>query len=453
MAFGRFTKKSNLSAKPRAYVLKVKREGVNTESGTFTGVDANGQEYIVSVADDAIKAMKAFVEKSGNSLNNGKYSSVLIDERFKKLIGREMYVVTEMSRILPTRTGETPKLECQKVIIGRKQASKNVQGILSLRNIKSPDGAIRLSTALVWDNTAIDLTDKASLNEKAKKFDINYQKSNTEPLPGMKNRRPNLGVQFRAVRKTNGVNNNASGNDNAIYEVVDLSAPFDYMFEQDADGQRIPGTGHIISGDDFLDSCNQYLEYFNENKHRWGDEVYAEVTTYKAYPVSNYIAPVSADGEPKRTPMYKLSNRKSALEINENGEGVSFVYGVNASTPGVVIVSDDKIEQNDDGEDVHIETSFASKVIINGFGLVSHVHSNITRENGAKVIVASQLDIEKDEFAQSEDGPSSNKQEPKKKAPAKKPVGEVNDSIIDEALEEDDEDDFVDDTDSDDIPF
>lgn len=343
--------------------------GYNTDAKTLACEDVNGKKYEVFVNLDEV----ARGEKSATAMGIDRTTTWMghsIDKQMQKNYPAGSKVILQRSRVHKKDNGQGMAVtEVQRVIgVPNPEADKTFQGIFTLTSRTDENRLQRIARVQHWQNRGIDINDNEVLETLKGQMD-EVSASNGEKIGEYPVTRPTIGVQFRALMKTDRL---YQVDNSPIYEVVDSSIPFDWMpGPLDESGKEIKSQAHPITGDEMLAFVEQYAEYISSHPQFKDniDSMQVEVCAYKSYPASNNKQLQLTFGEPHRdqhaekNPLFQLSHRKSFVDMAQTEQ----IQGRNYAVNGIIQISPNKLEKVN-GKPVEIDSYW-----------VNNIHANYTK--------------------------------------------------------------------------
>jgi hypothetical protein len=324
--------------------------GYNTDARTLACEDEKGKKFEVFVnPEEYARGEKAAAVMPG--LDRAKtWMGHSIDKQMEKNYGVGSKVILQRSRVHKKDNGQGMAVtEVQRVIgVPNAEPDKTFQGIFTLTSRTDENRLKRIARVQHWQNKGIDINDGDALEALKQQMDEAAAR-NGEKIGEYPVTRPTIGVQFRALMKTDRI---SEYDKSPIYEAVDTSIPFDWMpGPLDEAGKEIKSQAHPITGDEMLAFVDQYADYIM-NHAQFKDaaeagEMQVEVCAYKSYPASNNKQLQLTFGEPNRdqhaekNPLYQLSHRKSFVDMAQTEQ----IQGRNYAVNGIIQISPNKLEK------------------------------------------------------------------------------------------------------------
>ena len=376
----------NNNQQQRPYDRLVTVLGYNTEARTLACEEASGKKFEVFVNLDEYQRG----EKSATQMNVDRSKTWMghsIDKQMEKNYPAGSKVILQRSRVHKKDNGQGMAVtEVQRIIgVPNPEPDKTFQGIFTLTSRTDENRMKRVARVQHWQNKGIDVTNTEALEELKAQMDEAAARNGEKAGPNHMHTRPTIGVQFRALIKTD---RKFQVDNTPIYEVVETSIPFDWMpGPLDENGKELKDKAHPISGDEMLDLAPQFYDYM-ENHPQFKEafangEMIIEVCSYKSYPASNNKQLQLTFGEPTRdahaekNPLYQLSHRKSYVDFAQT----EMIQGRNYAVNGIVQISPNKLEKIG-GKPVEIDSYWINNVHANH--TTGHVMAMVRTSEGFK---------------------------------------------------------------------
>lgn len=379
--------------------------GYNTQAKTLA-CEEKGKKFEVFVnPEEVIRGDKVAAQMGIDNSKNWMGHS--IDAQMEKNYPVGSKLILQRSRVHKKDNGQGMAVtEVQRVIgVPNPEPDKTFQGILTLTARTDENRHKRVARVQHWQNRGIDINDSEALD--ALKEQMNEASArNGEKIGEYSVTRPTIGVQFRALMKTDRI---YAVDNSAIWEVVDSSIPFDWMpGPMDESGKEIKSQAHPITGEEMLAFVEQYADYI-QNHPQFKDHVedmQVEVCAYKSYPASNNKQLQLTFGEEKRdqhaekNPLYQLSHRKSYVDMAQS----ELIQGRNYAVNGIIQISPNKLEKVN-GKPVEIDSYWVNNVHANH--TKGHVFSLIRTSQGHKAEPHAHLKLINEKKAENEATPDA----------------------------------------------
>jgi hypothetical protein len=362
----------------------------DTTKGYIYVEDSKSKNYEVFINPEEVLRSNQSLAAKKQDISKINWMGHSIDEKMKKAIPIGSKVILIKSRVVQNdKTRNLAQTEVHRIGgVPAPDADKTFQGLFTV-TYTYEEGRERISRIQHWNPNGVDINNEEGLQNLKELIDVasaNYgvklgEYSITEPT---------VGIQFRALLKTDQEYEYATDpTKKTIYEVVDLSLPFDWMpGPEDEEGKEIKSKAHVISGEEMMSFAEQYIEYITNNpsfKDNLAD-MKVEVAYYHVYPASKgsdglilTTGDAEKDKHADKNPLYQLSHRQSFIDLAQT---VSII-GRNAAVNGIIQISANKLEKVD-GKPVEIPSYWANKLHANNTR--GHIHSFIRTEDGYKTV-------------------------------------------------------------------
>lgn len=374
--------------------------GYNTDAKRLYCEDSNGKKYEVHVnPEEVVRGDKVAATMAIDRTKTWMGHS--IDKSMEKSYPVGSKLILQRSKVLKKDNGQGyASTEVQRVIgVPNPEPDKTFQGIFTMNSRTDENRLQRISRVQQWNNYGVDVNDNDGIELLRKEMN-EAAENNGKKLGDFTVTIPNIGIQFRALIKTDRKNPNAeidaeearknsiSGFDDYIYEVVDTSVPFDWIpGPLDEAGREIKSQAHSITGDEMVAFVEQYIEYITNNpafeQAIDQDLMKIEVCSFKSYPASNNKQLQLTWGDPRRdqyadrNPLYQLSHRKSFVDMAQSEQ----ITGRNYAVRGIIQISPNKLEKIN-GKPTEVPSYWVNNLHANY--TKGHVHALVKTANGAK---------------------------------------------------------------------
>lgn len=382
--------------------------------GYMIAEDDKGKRYEVFVNPEENRRAEEALAKKGTDKASITWMGHSIDEKMKKSIPVGSKVILIRSHIVQNdKIRDLSLTEVHRIGgVPDPKTDKTFQGIFTM-TYHPEDGKERISRVQHWNPIAVNLQDEDGLN-KLKDL-VDSSRANYGKKIGEYNvTEPTIGVQFRALVKTDQEYAYATDpSKKAIFEVVDMSLPFDWMpGPQDETGKEMKDQAHVITGDEVMSFAELYVDYISSNEQFKDnlDNMEVEICYYHAYPASKGNLDITTgipekDKNADKNPLYQLSHRKSFIDLAHTES----ITGRNAAVNGIIQISSNKLAEVGD-QVVKIPNYWVTKIHANNTR--GHVHAFIRTANGHKAKPHELLDLVKTEQgANSANKPAASREE------------------------------------------
>lgn len=358
----------------------------DTSKGYLYGVDDKGKKYEVYVNPAEVLRANEAIARKGTNTASYNWMGHSIDEKMKKAIPPKQKVILIRSRVVSNdKVRGVSVTEVHRIGgVPAPEADKTFQGIFTL-TARPDEQMVRVSRVQHWNPNGIDIEDMDSLQDLKEKMDEAAASYGTK-IGEFNVTKPTIGIQFRALMKTDREYPYAQDDKKAIYEVVDTSVPFDWIpGPLDEEGKEIRTQAHVINGDEMMEFAEMYADHIashEEFKDKLSD-MKVEVCYFYVYPASRNDALLLMSGDPARdkhadkNPLYQLSHRESFVDMANSEK----IRGRNAAVNGIIQIGSNRLDKVD-GKPVEIPSYWVSKIHANNTR--GHVHSFVRTADGYK---------------------------------------------------------------------
>lgn len=326
-----------------------------------------------------------------------------IDKSMEKHYPVGSKLILQRSKVMKKDNGQGFAVtEVQRVIgVPNPEPDKTFNGIFTVNSRTDENRLQRVSRVQHWNTYGIDVYDEEaikSLYDKMSEASMNNGKKMGDYTVTL----PNVGIQFRALLKTDAVNpylesdaaeahkNGVKNFDPCVYEIIDTSVPFDWIpGPLDESGKEIRSQAHPVSGDEMLDFIKQYIDYI-ATQDEFAEAykkglIKIEVCAFDSYPASNNKQLQLTWGDPRRdqtaewNPLYQLSHKKSYVDMAQSVQ----LVGKNYAVKGIIQLSPNKLEKIA-GKPTEIPSYWVNNLHVNH--TKGHVHALVKSANGARTV-------------------------------------------------------------------
>lgn len=354
--------------------------GYDTSKGYVFGTDEiTGKKYEVYITPAEVLRADAALETRGIDVNKINWMGHAINKGMEKHIPVGEKVVLIRSKVISNdKTREVSLTEAHRIGgVPNKDADKTFQGIFTM-TYSLQEGKKRVSRLQHWNPRAVNINDAEGIEKLAESID--EARKNYGVKIGENNvTEPTIGVQFRALVKTDRLYNVPPLDNRAIYEVVDSSLPFDWIpGPEDENGKEVKTGAHPLTGEEFMNFAQAYVEYISEEE-QFKDNIEnmrVEVAFFHAYPCSRNdelaltTGDKDKDAKADKNPLYQLTHRQSYADMANSPDAL--IVGRNAAVNGIVQIASNKVAKVD-GKLVEIPNYWVTKIHANNTR--GHVHS------------------------------------------------------------------------------
>lgn len=358
----------------------------DTAKGYLYGTDDKGRNYEVFVnPEEVVRANAAIIEKKTNTTSFS-YMGHSIDEKMKKHMPPKSKVILIRSKVIQNdKTRNVSVTEVHRInSVPAPDADKTFQGIFTL-TARPMDHTVRISHVQHWNTNGIDIEDKDGLDQLKADMDLACADYGTK-IGEYNVAKPTIGIQFRALVKTDREYAQGEEGKKTIYEVVDTSVPFDWIpGPLDEEGKEIKTEAHPITGDEMLELAEMYADHIvnHDSFKDMLEDMKVEVCFYHVYPASRNDYNLLVTGDEKRdqyadkNPLYQLSHGESFVDMANSEK----IIGKNAAVNGIIQIGSNRLEKVD-GKAVEIPVYWVNRLHANN--IRGHVHAFVRTSDGFK---------------------------------------------------------------------
>jgi hypothetical protein len=369
--------------------------GYNLETRTVNVEDKNGKKYEVFINKDAY--LRGEEAAKNLTVDPKNWMGHRIDKYLEKAYPTGSKIILQRTKVLKKDNGQGFAVtEAQRIAgVPNPEIDKTFQGTFTFTSRLDENRLERISRVQYWQPKGIDINEEETLMKLKKEMDESVSHYG-EKIGDFKVTYPSIGVQFRAVMKTDKV---YQLDNTPIYEVVDTSIPFDWIpGPQDENGKEIKTQAHPMTGDEMLDFAERYAEHIANHPAFKDhiDDMKVEVCAYRSYPASNNKQLQLTYGDPRkdenamRNPLYQLSHRLSFVDMDQSEK----IQGRNFAVNGIIQISPNKLDKVN-GKPVEIPSYWVNNVHVNG--ITGHIHAIIRTSEGYKTEPHENLKLLKDQ--------------------------------------------------------
>lgn len=328
-------------------------QSYNLGQSTIICTDDDGRKIEAHVGSDTLERIRkseASNPRAAETSKSAPWVGYLIDDRMAKKMPSGARVVLDhacMVNKVKKNNDEFYVYEISRVgNVSDPDPAKTFEGLFSVSTYDN-----RIFGIQHWSEKAVDIGDSDALGSIRAAISVSYEsyKKNSQMQDiSQRENLPTAGVQFRVIK--------AKGDG---YEVVDTSAPFDWISRvKDENGKEVtPGSPLSVARFDEL--CNDYADYV-ANQFNNDDNVMIEILTYKNY-MCNPKSRNLMLSENQYNPLNMLSNVSTKLALNDD----YYVQGKNYAVKGVLVIGGDKIDRTVNGIQVR-QVNYANRLYANG---------------------------------------------------------------------------------------
>lgn len=411
-------KSNNQNQQQSAYDRLVTVVGYNTESKKLYCEDSTRKYEVYVNPVEIIKGDK-MAEQMGVDRSKT-WMGHSIDRSMEKHYPVGSKLILQRSKVMKKDNGQGFAVtEVQRVIgVPNPEPDKTFVGVFTVNSRTDENRLQRISRVQHWANYGVDVHNEESIKALYDKI-TEASENNGKKLGDYTVTLPNVGIQFRALLKTDNLNpyaendaqeaqkNGVNGFDNHIYEVIDTSVPFDWIpGPLDENGKEIKSQAHPVSGDEMLDFIRQYIDYIATNpefEQAYNDGlIKIEVCSFDSYPASNNKQLQLTWGDQRRdqnaewNPLYQLSHRKSFVDMAQTEQ----LVGKNYAVRGIVQISPNKLEKIS-GKPTEIPSYWVNNLHVNH--TKGHVHALVKASNGSRTVPNDKIKIIHEAKAENKD--------------------------------------------------
>lgn len=408
---------------PKQYSGQKSTNNQNTFDRLVTVKDYDTAKSIIIAEDEKGKIFEAYInpqevinannrlKERGDNTAGYAWMGHSIDEKMKKAHPPGSKIILIRSKVVSSdKVSGIAKTEVHRIGgVPNPEADKTFQGYFTM-NYRQDEGRERIFRVQHWNPNGVDLNNdeainnlKVSIDDSAKNYGVKIGEHNVVE--------PSIGIQFRALMKTDRkYPYSVDKSKDTIYEVVDMSLPFDWMPGRlDENGNEIKSDAHPLTGDEMLGFAEGYIGYISDKFSEHLDSMKVEVCYYHTYPASKNDSLELTTGDPARdknadkNPLYQLSHRKSFVD----GEQTEFIVGKNAAVNGIIQIGANKLVKVD-GKPVEIPSYWVTKIFANNTR--GHIHAFIRSEEGYKTEPHESLKIIKEDVPQNKTSFNNNQE-------------------------------------------
>ena len=298
-------------------------------------------------------------------------------------------IILKSTKVLKKDNGEGYSImEARRVKgVPNNEPDKTFTGFFTVTSARDENGHERISRVQHWNERGIDINDAEALGKLKDEIDESASKYGTK-MGDSNVTLPTIGVQFRALMKTDKKNEDGK----EIYEAVDSSLPFDWIQPEGAEDKS---ANHPLTGDEMLSFAEGYVEYISNNEAFKDhiDDMRVELVVYRSYPASKNDQFRLTFGDPKKdanadkNPLFQLSHRQSFVDAEQTEK----IMGKNYAVKGIIQISANKVDKID-GKLVEIPSYWANDLHAN-HPVKGHIFAIVRTSDGCKVEVHENLKL------------------------------------------------------------
>lgn len=391
---------TNTNQQQRNYDRLVTVESYDVAKGYMYVTDEKGKKYEVFVNKDQVDRSEKSLKEKNVKVADINWMGHAINEKMQKHLPAGTKVILLASKVLSNdKVRNVSVTEVERIVgVPSPEANKTFQGIFTA-SYRREEGAERISRIQHWDEKGIDINDEEGVNALSARI-TESTKNYGKKIGEYNITEPTVGIQFRALMKTDKI---YELNQLPIYEVVDTSAPFDWIpGPEDEEGKEIRAQAHPLTGEEMIAFAEMYTNYIMENDlfKDHIENMKVEICPFDVYPASKTDTMRLTIGNPDkdknafRNPLYQLTHRVSHLDMAHSEEGV--IVGRNEAVKGIIQISSDKLAKVD-GKAVEIPSFWVQKLHANNTR--GHVHAIVRTSEGFKTEPHEKLKLERTDQA------------------------------------------------------